>query len=446
MKRTSSHTWLPLALGSILAAPLPYLEASSLSIGADTILRHVSVEERDASIKSQDYYDQQIQAYLTTDLSKDVEASIRVQSITPWGLEGSTNPLTTRYPNANGSLWVQNAYVRLPNIWKNRIALTFGRQPIQWGEGTILSDDDLGFNAIRAQIKSPFRIIDFDVDVFTAKVTEGLRTPGDTDVSGIQLGTQHELVRWEVMALFERSNSAQNYAMGSETIPVNASRLERNIYGLRARSNLKDAFIKGEVYIQNGNITRSPSSADIKLGGMGYNVGVGGKADVKFLGRFGTVLELQNGSGDDPSTAGEDEAIRPTYASRWSGLERKGMGRYFAAGLTDAYSPSNPFGQVSSVNTGLPAGTSGIQTIHFGLESTPWAAWTFLIDYFQYKAQEALGGSKDLGSEIDYGIEYRYSGLVTFKATIATFGPGEAFPEAGRQNGRQMTSEVQIKF
>src|SRR5205085_4227898 len=100
-------------------------------------------------------------------------------------------------------------------------------------------------------------------------------------------------------------------------------------------------------------------------------IGLGGKQDTRRIGRFGAALELAVGDGDDTNTAGEDEAFRPTFASRWSGLERTGYGRYFAASLSDARSASNPFGQVNSTNDGLPAGTSGIQTIHFGVDLTP---------------------------------------------------------------------------
>jgi hypothetical protein len=141
-------------------------------LGADYLLRGVSMVERDRTIESNRYYDQQLQAYLTTDLSRDVEASVRVQSITPWGLEGSTNPLRTRYPDANGNLWVQNAYARMPHLFKDHLIMTVGRQPIQWGDGRILSDDDLGFDAIRAQAKSPFRRVPFDIEGFTAKIHE----------------------------------------------------------------------------------------------------------------------------------------------------------------------------------------------------------------------------------------------------------------------------------
>ncbi len=185
------------------------------------------------------------------------------------------------------------------------------------------------------------------------------------------------------------------------------------------------------------------------MGGQGYIVGLGGKATNRVVGRFGAVIEYTVGEGDDPKTADKDEAFRPDYGSRWSGLERKGYGRYFAAGFTDAYSPSDPFANASSINTGLPAGTSGIQTIKFGITSTPWAEWTFSVDFFQYKAQKVALGSKDLGSEIDYGIEYRYSGLVTFRAYMASFKPGEAFnttPIETKQSASLTNLEAEIKF
>ncbi len=443
-----------LAAITLLSGPLHSLQAANLSLGADYLLRSVATEERLNYVKDQKYYDSRLQAYLTTDLSKDVEASIRVQSISPWGLEGSSNPLTTRYPNANGNVWVQNAYLRLPNIWKNRIILTLGRQPLQWGDGAILADDELGFNALRAQIKSPLRFLPIDVDVFTAKVTEGLRDRGDTDLHGVNIGFNREVFRWEIMGLWENSNSTQTYQSGGSLTPVNVGKQSRQIYGVRAKTNLKDAYLKGEFYQQSGKIKPLVAGdSDIKLDGQGYIVGLGGKATNRVVGRFGAVVEYALGEGDDPKSTDKDEAFRPTFQSRWSGLERKGYGKYFAGTFSDAYSPTNPFGPASSANTGLPEGLSGIQTIKFGIDSTPWAEWTFSIDFYQFKAQNVIRGSKDLGSEIDYGIEYRYSGLVTFKAYLASFKPGEAFsastvlnPVETKQSANLTTIEAEIKF
>lgn len=444
-----------LAVSSLLASPLSSAFATNLSIGADYLLRHVATEERDPNIKNLEYYDSRLQAYLTTDLSKDVEASVRVQSITPWGLEGSTNPLTTRYPSSNGNLWVQNAYLRLPHIWQDRIVLTIGRQPIVWGDGAILSDDDLGFNAVRAQVKSPVRWVPFDLDVFTAKISEGLRGPGDTNLNGAVIGWDRELFRWEAVGLWENSDAQQQYAAGADVSTTTAvNKITRTIYGLRAKATLKDAFLRGEYYMQSGKVTPTdPAEEKTKLGGSGFIVGLGGKSTNKWVGRFGAILEYADADGDDPKTPDKDEAFRPTFASRWNGLERKGFGRYYAASWSDAYSPADPFGLPSASNDGLPEGASGIQTIHGGIDMTPWAEWTFVVDFYQYKANKVALGNKDLGTELDYEIQYRYSGLVTFKGYWATFNPGEAYSTtttpgvtAAKRKGKTIGLEAQIKF
>ncbi|OVE77667.1 hypothetical protein BVX98_02060 [bacterium F11] len=451
----------PIVVGLISFSSTP-VKATNLSLGADYLLRGVSVGKRDKNQKDIDYYDSQLSAYLITDLSRDVEATIRVQSITPWGLENSTSALASRYPNANGNLWVQNAFIRLPNIWEERITVIAGRQPIVWGEGAILSDDDLGFNAIRVQIKNPLsafnwlgplRKWEFDIDAFSAKINEGLQNAGDTDLHGVKVGydqpwnafNESNVIRWDVMSLWEDNQADHTYQVGSSsTTTLAATKVKRQIMGIRAKGTLRDAYIFGEYYRQSGDIFYSNQKIGLK--GEAYRFGLGGKANTKKIGRFGAVLEISEGSGDDPGTEGDDEAFRPTYASRWTGLERKGYGRYFAASFSDVYSSTTPFAEVNSINDGLPPGVSGIQTIHFGVESTPWAKWTFSFDYFLYKAIENLGGQKDLGTEFDYALEYRYSGLVTFRGTFNQFRPGESFSIDTKENATLSSFEIDLRF
>lgn len=430
--------------------PMDKLMATGLSLGADLKVRGIGVEERDKTLPSSSYTNQQLSAYLITDLSKDVEATIRVQSIQPWGVENSTNPLSTRYPDANGGVWIQNAFVRLPSIWKNRIALTIGRQPIVWGDGAILSDDDLGFNAVRLQINSPFDWLNADLDSFSAKINETFAQKQDADLYGVQLGLNRDAVRWEIMGLFENDKTPQGYAMGSSSTPTTATHIKRQIYGIRAKTNLKDAFLRGEYYIQRGNVDRSDAN-DIELAGTAYVIGLGGSKDTKKIGNFGAILEVAEGDGDSAETPNEDEAFRPTYASRWDGLDRKGYGQYFASSFSDAYNPSDPFASTSSLNDGLPEGASGIQSIHFGMELTPWAAWTFNFDYFQYRAKKGNSEvnqltNKELGVEFDYSLTYRFSGLVTFKATHNRFNPGDAYEADKQQTAVKNTIEAVIQF
>ncbi len=419
--------------------------ANSLSLGADYLLRGVTVSERENTTKRLSYYDQQLKAYLITDLSKDVEATVRVQSITPWGLENASTTFTTRYPNSQGNLWLQNAFVRLPNIWDDRVIATIGRQPMRWGDGLILSDDDLGFDALRLQFKSPWRYLPVDFDGFTAKINETLLTTNDTDLHGLVMGFDRNLTRWEFMGLWEKAGNVGAYEAGAETAPVTAQKLDHLIYGARARVNLKDAYLKGEYYVQTGSVKR-PGGKDINLKGSAYALGIGGKQNSTRWGRFGAQLDYAVGSGDDPSTPGDDESFRANFAHRWSGLERSGWGKYAAANFSDIRSSTSPFANASGANSGLPSGTSGIQTINFAIDATPWSQWTFSFAYLTFKAQKNLVGKKDLGTEFDYGVEYRFSGLVTMRGSYATFIPKGAFNEVTRTKASMGAFDVDLRF
>ncbi len=433
-----------LLTAALLLSPAVSRAANSLSLGADYLLRGVTVQEHDKDTKTLAYYDQRLSAYLITDLSKDVEATVRVQSISPWGYESSSTTLGSRYPDDTGKLWVQNAFLRLPNIWGDRVVATVGRQPIKWGDGLILSDDDLGFNALRLQVKSPWRWLPIDLDGFTAKISESLQGSKDTDLHGASLGFDRNFWRWDLVGLWEKNGTPGDFQAGSETQTVTASKLDRIIYGARFRVNLRDAYLKGEYYQQGGSVRRA-GGKDINLKGSAYAFGLGGKQNTsKFWGRFGAQLDYVVGSGDDPKTTGDDEAFRAPFATRWNGLERTGMGKYAAATFSDIRSSTSPFSSVNSTNTGLDPGTSGIQTIHFGIESTPWSQWTFLFDYFTYKADRTLSAKKDLGTEFDYAAVYRYSGLVTLRGNYALFNP-----KGGRTNEQKAhlgSLEVDLRF
>jgi hypothetical protein len=96
------------------------------------------------------------------------------------------------------------------------------------------------------------------------------------------------------------------------------------------------------------------------------------------------------------------------------------------------------------VNDGLPPGTSGIQTIHLGLEATPFSQWTLQFDYCTFKADKNLSGKKDLGTELDYGIVYRFSGLVTFRGSYNTFIPKYEDPD--KQKAHMGNLEANVRF
>jgi hypothetical protein len=414
---------LALGLLSASAAPLR-AQFPSLNLGVDYRLRGIAIENPDYQGGTKDhlnYYSQAVRFYTRSWLNEDIEASFRLQSINVWGLEGRGLPAGTRYPAADGTPWVEQMYIHLPNLAWNKVDLIVGRQPIVWGDGMLISDDELGFNALRAQVDLPWA---FDMDLFTAKSQEALAGKDDSDVYGFLLGTNREHNRWELGWLQERHYGPTPYVRPTST--ATATKILREFYDVRLFGNLQGAYYKLELALQKGSARIPPPGRDVKIRGVGQKLELGAQTDTVRFGRFGVRAIWAEGSGDDAGTDGTDEAFRPAFARRWDGLQRIGYGDYFAATLSDAYDNTAPFSS-SPTATGLPLGFSGIRTMGLGIFSTQAVRWTAALDYYTYLARTKPTGQNDLGSEIDAEILYRYTGFVTFRLGGSFFFPGPVF-------------------
>jgi hypothetical protein len=442
LKPASRRLFLPFLPAVILLAAGPARgEFTSLNLGMDYRLRGVSVDNNDLDNATNDrfsYYSQNVRAYLTSWLNQDVEASLRLQSLNIWGLEGSASAPVTRYPKSDGTPFVEEAYIHLPHaLWK-RVDLVLGRQEIVLGDGLLVSDDDLGFNAIRARAELPW---DADADAFTAKITEALGANDDFDLYGAVLGLTREHNRWELAWVQERNNAPSPYILGAST--ATSTKVLRRFYDLRLFGNLKDAYYKAEVALQSGE-AKLLSGQEVSIKGSGHKLELGAETDDFKWGRFGVRGVYADGSGDDEGTPGTDEAFRPTFSRRYDGFQRVGYGSHFAATLSDAYDRSAPFAAALPA-TGLPLGVSGIRTMGLGIFSTQGVLWTGSLDYYAYTSRTKLAGKNDLGAELDAEVVYRYTGFVTFRLGMAYFFPGEVFGALASRAARY-TAEAHVHF
>lgn len=407
-------------------------------MGLDYRLRGVGIQNNDAQKQTKDnlnYYSQNARFYMTTWLNQDVEAAFRLQAVNIWGLEGSGTPLT-RYPKADGTPWVEEAYIHLPKFNWDRLDVIIGRQPIDIGDGTLVSSDQLGFNALRVRLDLPLKI---NLDIFAAKISESLSGQKDADLYGGIFGWDVRHNHWELAWIEEKNGGPGVYELATGT--TTANKVNRRFYDIRLQGNLKDAFYKLEFAMAGGK-TDFASGSNATIKGVGQKLEIGAQSDTVKYGRFGVRALYAMGTGDDSGTPGKDEAFRPTYARRWDGLQRTGYGSHFAATLSDAYDSAAPF---SPAATGLPVGYSGIKTLGFGIFSTQKVFWTGALDYFIYEANKKPSGTKDLGSEIDVDVTYRYTGFVTLRLGGALFFPGEAYgSEASRVT--RTTAEIHVHF
>ena len=413
-------------------------DVSTLNLGLDYTLRGIGIKNNDGVPSTKDnlsYTSHQARAYLSGWLTEDVEAGFRVQSINIWGLEGSTSAPVTRYPAADGTPWIEQIYVHLPNLAGKHLDLTIGRQPIVIGDGMLVSDDQLGFNAIRAKISLPRGL---GLDLFTAKVKETLSANQDSNLNGAVAALNQGDNRWELSWINEDTGGPSEYTLGRTT--TTASSVKRTFYDLRLFGDLKDAYYKLELAIGKG--TAKVGDQKIAIDGIGEKLELGAQSDTARFGRFGVKALYASGSGDDEGTTDKDESFRPTFAHRWDGLQRAGWGQHFGATLSDAYNPSAPF---SSNGTGLPPGASGIKTLGFGIFTVQRVNWTGSIDYYTFDSRVKVSAKNSLGAELDLGLVYRYTSYLTFSLGDAIFFPGDTYGDSVAKVTRY-TADARLHF
>lgn len=415
-----------------------HAEFSSLNLGLDYRLRGIMTQNNDTLDTTNDnvnYYSHQARAYLTTKLNSHTEAVLWVQSTNIWGLEGSTSAPTTRYPSADGTPWVERAYLRMTGLAWNTTDITIGRQPILIGDGLLVSDDELGFNALRARVSLPKQM---DLDLFTAKISEAVQGHDDFDLNGLVWGMKKDEIRWDVAWIQESNSGPSTYALAGTTSAV--SGIQRTFLDIRLFGDLKDAYYKLEFCMQDGRARRT-AGPEIALSGSAQKVELGAQTDTARFGRFGVHGVYASGTGDDSGSGDEDEAFRPTFGRRWSGLQRTGYGQHFAGTVSDAYDPSAPF---SSEGTGLPPGASGIKTLGFGISTVQRVRWTGALDYYLFDSRTKVAGQNSLGAELDASLEFRYSGNVTFRFLAANFFPGDLYIDSAKVT--RLTAETDLRF
>lgn len=403
--------------------------AASLNLGADLRLKTRALSNPDFKNETNDhlnYTSQRLRLYLESKLKDNLEFNLWAQAIAPWGLEGSTQiAKATRYPSADGSVWIEQAYVMLQPAPDTRwpITLSLGRQPYILGEGFLVSDDTLGFDSVSLAAGTPWKI---DGEIFTAKARENLGGQTDRDLNIAMIGYDKQYTRLEAAYVAETDKTGAVYTVPATGASILTSETKRTFYDFRLKGDLKDAYYKLEYALQNGSITQPNGLGSFKLSGTGLVAGVGGRADSLRFGKAGAYVEWAEGSGDDPSTA-EDESFRPTYARRWNGLERIGYGNLFAATASDAFPFTTPF---DTEKRGMPAGSSGIQTLALKLDAVPHPDITVILGFYTYKARTTQASSNKLGSELDMEVEYRLYDNLHFNAGFNNFVPGEAFGQA----------------
>ena len=416
------------------------LQATKLDLGVEYRLRGLSYSNPDFDSSTSDtqaFYSQR--AFLGFSLknivlgnyggeTQDLDVTLRLQALS---IAGSSSPVKapfdrigSRYPNTNFTPWVQNAYLKASNLFGFPWQLIIGRQPLILGSGLILSDDDLGTTAIKAEIPFSTRWIDLESQIFTAKSSESQTGDRDLDLHGLSFKIPSEGV-WELAYLLERDKSQ----------PAIKSSV-KNFFSLRYSLEWDQISFDGESAWQQGTAkSAAQGQSDTRISGNAVKVQGAWRQPVSHYGEGKARLLFGFGSGDKSSTLSKDESFFPSLGHRFNGLERSGFGEFYGASLYDA------LGGSSTTARGLPPGASGIQVVGLGITLPPWKKITLDLDYFVFHAQKVASGNRSLGSEFDSRLSYSLQDKLFFSLTAALFSPGE-----GSRTGPNKSSAKRLKI
>lgn len=404
------------------AATISVLFASSLTVETDYRLRGIAFGNNDFDVSSstdaRSYYSQRVQVTLGGTFSPGVRI---VTKITALGVVGSTSTLfTTPYPNTTMTPYVENAYVVLTNVNDLPVDIIAGKQPLTYGDGLIIADNGIGFNAFRLTGHVPWPM-KWDIELMTAKLTDNFRPDSDTDLYGGVASVDWKKHHWEAGYFRYINDSGYVYTPLGRASDI-TKEVFKQFYDFRVGRRDDLSLYQFEIVKQSGYITGS-NNTNITLDGMGYTIRGELYGKNTKLGNVTARTFLAIASGNDPQNTGTDTAFTPDLTRRYDGLERAGSGQLFAATPTDAFYT-------------LPAAYSGINTLSLGAEFSPIYAWFFSVDYFLYSAsvgprgapvasgfERLFGGEFSIGVEMDLSVKFVHSKYVDASLCYSRYTP-----------------------
>ncbi|MFA5780198.1 MAG: alginate export family protein [Elusimicrobiota bacterium] len=381
----------------LLSTFLPFYLSTSLSaairLGIDVETGGTSYSNPNYSTSSSlsnSYNYQKSRLYLEGDLKKNVTVGVKLLSRGIFGKDFGKEYTTAKSSVTfiNYTPQIENAFLEFSEVGTFPVDFIFGRQPLKIGQGVLVDDDGLGFDALRVKAYLPF---DIDADAFLIKRTElsGDRFTKDKDEGLKAIGgnwTYENDYNFRVYYFVEGSSSA----------------LKKNFISIRADGRFKEGVdYRAEIIKSGGDYS-----------GISYLVGTTWHTQqLRRLGKTSVNFEYAVGAGKDNGLG-----FAPTYGHKTDGFERSGYGEYFGASMSDFYGGISPY----------KSGGQGVHTTTLGVGFEPYKDLNLNFDYyilFSLDYPELSGIESYLGEEIDMAVKYKYTENCFFRLVYGRFSP-----------------------
>jgi len=314
---------------------------------------------------------------------------------------------------------VANAYVTLKDVVLNGLELTVGRQFVGDQKDLLLyfgplSDYNLSIQALDA-LKAKYNTELLSVGLVSGKFLESFG-PGNTDTDILALDIATEKIVPEGKVALRFVNEVVNASVSDN---VN----NRQILGLDLKGNIPG--VEGLNYKLLYAMNMGKKIAGVNYKGTGLVLGAGYDKELE-VGKVNVKAEYASGSGDDGSTADDEDFVSFGNDYRYGEVYGKGL---FGGNV----------GITNQTIIALEAGfaPSAILDGKLGLG----------LGYYMFSITKvASGQDSNIGNEIDVKVKYDLTKDVCLSLTYGIFNPGKALEGIGKDAANVLAMNLNVKF
>jgi hypothetical protein len=365
-------------------------------VGEEARIRWVPTSNKDES-----HFYQRTRFLIEGILEKGVTVGLKLQSRGFWGVDTSTvtiEGLTRR----NMLPWIENAYVKVDEFFGLPLYLTFGRQPLQYGNGLLVDDNASGYDAIKLSALLPWR---FECELLMLKPTEadGVSPDNWKEKSGYGLFIKRKWksITPQISGFWQRDRTTG---------------IDKQFLGLDLSGKLGKGFdCRGRI------VTQSGKGEGKDYGGLAYILGGDFEAETK-IGKGMLVCEYFVGSGEAPIT-GKDENFISDYAH----LSEEEYGEYYMENRSEV--------RIEDPDYAI----ANLKIFKLGLSIFPLPDLKTGLNYFIYNSYIPKGS---IGDELDIFVKYDYSSNLSLRLGYSTFMAGKL----AKNSADKVLGEVMVKF
>jgi hypothetical protein len=314
-----------------------------------------------------------------------------------------------RLPAADGTPFVRDAYVKIYKFLRPNVTATFGRQDFALGQGITLGSDDIGMPGGLIEADNVYKNLRTDLFVFRPFLTDRYyKIYGGSAYLPGQDGL------WQLYHFWQEDQGP------SQDLGFSADSRIKKFTGLRYVMNKNQLSFDGEAAIERGKATLQGGGTG-SYAGHAFMLKGSWTQHISFFGESRLRLAYGSSSGNTGTGSDTDKAFFPDFGSRYSGMERAGMGAIAGASLYDII-------KTSSTANGLPYGVSGLNIIDIGAD-LPYKKCVLSADLYKYRAvANANNGSLQIASEYDFKLAYPLSDNLRLNVVYAVFTPLGLYP------------------